>query len=124
MLHSFFVKIEGKYQSIAFDDIDYIEACKNYVRIVTVEQKFFPHTTMKQMEEKLPQNLFCRIHKSYIIALNKITAFDHEHVYLKSIRLSLGANYFEGLKNKLIVICPEQKQVKEIDSQKSFKIQN
>ena len=123
MLHSFFIKIDGKYQSIAFDDVDYIEANKNYVRIVTSKQKFFPHARMKQMEEKLPHNLFWRIHKSYIVALNKITAFDHDYVYLKNTKLPLGANYFEGLKNRVIIICSDVKKVKEIDSKNSHEVQ-
>ena len=122
MVHTFFIKIDRKYQSISFDDIDYIEASKNYVRILTAKQKFFPHATMKQMEEKLPHNLFCRIHKSYIVALNKITAFDHEYVYLKNTKLPLGANYIEGLKNRLIIICAEAKQVKETDARHSRRI--
>jgi DNA-binding LytR/AlgR family response regulator len=109
MLHSFFIRIDGKYQGIAFDDIHYVEACKNYVRIVTATQSFLPHVTMKQVEEQLPLNLFCRIHRSYIVSLNKITAFDHEFIYLKKVQLHLGPQYFELLKSKLLIICSEVK---------------
>lgn len=123
MLNSFFIKLNGKYQGIAFDDVDYIEANKNYVHVITSKQKFFSHARMKQMEEKLPHNLFWRIHKSYIVALNKITAFDHEFVYLKNTKLPLGSNYYEALKNRLIIICSEMKQTKDIDSDAVLKIQ-
>src|SRR5688572_27580864 len=112
MLQSFFAKIDGKYQGIPFGDVDYIEANKNYVRIVTANNRFLIHATMKQMEGKMPHHLFFRIHKSYIVAINRITAFDHEYLYLQNTRLPLGANYFEPLKGRLVIICSEVKQVK------------
>ena len=103
MLQSFFVRHGGKYHRILFDDIIYIEACKNYVCIVTMTQNYSSHVTMKQVEETLPQNLFCRIHRSCIVSINKIQAFDHEFVYLNKQRLPLGPQYVEILKNKVLI---------------------
>jgi DNA-binding LytR/AlgR family response regulator len=79
---------------------------------------------MKQMEEYLPQNLFCRIHRSYIVSLNKIEAFDHEYVYLKKMQLYLSPQYFDVLKTKLIIICSDCKQKREMRSHGPINIQS
>ncbi len=93
MLNFFFIRTDNKYVKVNFHEINYVEACGNYVRIVTPNKSFIVLLSMKQMEKVLPCKLFCRVHRSYIVALNSITAFDHELVYLDNKHIPLSDFY-------------------------------
>ena len=74
-----FVKTEHKGKMIKIDlvDIICIEARGNYVAIHLRNQKILTYLTLKSMEDRLPSRAFMRVHKSYIVALNKINAFEN-----------------------------------------------
>ena len=73
-----FIKTDGEYRNIDFDQILYVEGMKDYVliRLESETEPIVTHMTMKTIEEKLPSEMFMRVHRSYIVALNKITAID------------------------------------------------
>lgn len=73
-----FIKVDGEFRSIVFDQILYVAGMKDYVMIY-LESEAVPlvtHITMKAIEDMLPSDRFMRVHRSYIVALNKITAVD------------------------------------------------
>jgi DNA-binding LytR/AlgR family response regulator len=97
-----FVKTEhkGKITKILFSDILYIESLKNYVAIYTTEkEQITTLLTMKEMEERLPSNIFFRSHKSFIVSLDKIKALDGNEIILQNVkdRIPLGATYRDAL---------------------------
>jgi two-component system, LytTR family, response regulator len=106
----FFVKTElkGKMLKINFKDIDYIEGMKNYVAIHHDGNKTIVLLNMKDLEDRLPARSFMRIHRSYIIALEKIVAIEGNTVLLHKIRegILLGETYkapfLERMKGKII----------------------
>lgn len=124
MLQSFFIRIDGKYLSVPFEEIRFIEACKNYVHIVTPRQTLLAHTSLNGLQKHLPESLFCRIHRSYIVALNKISAFDHEYVYMGDTQLHLSPHYSNLLKSKLLIIygC-DNKHTKQVIFDGSFSLE-
>ncbi|WP_116787040.1 LytR/AlgR family response regulator transcription factor [Flavobacterium psychrotrophum] len=91
----FFVKTDGKnrYKRIAFNDVYYIESIRNYVVIHTKDEQVITYNTLKNFEENLPEPLFIKIHKSYIIALSKIEKTDSNEVWLLNKSLPLGDTY-------------------------------
>lgn len=105
-----FVKTElkGKLLKINLDEIDYIEGMKNYVAIHRGLQKTLVYTSMKDIEEKLPQKQFIRVHKSFIIPIEKITGIEGNVVRLKNVNaeILIGENYkpklMEIIKGKMI----------------------
>lgn len=103
----FFIKSGHKFARINFGDIIYVEGLKNYVRIVTAQKKHTALTTLKQVERHFPPHLFCRVHRSYIVALNAITGFTHAEVYLGNISLPVGAVYKKILHGKVLIITQE-----------------
>jgi len=108
---SFFIRDKSKYVHLSFSSIRYIKAFKNYIRIVTSEKIYTPLLSMKQMENELPQQLFCRVHRSYIVSLKAIWAFDHERVYLHDkTELPLSENYRRLMMDKLHVITSDVRQ--------------
>lgn len=75
---SAFIKTEREYRSIEFDQILYVAGMKDYVLIYLASEPepIVTHITLKAIEEKLPSDMFMRVHRSYIVALDKITAID------------------------------------------------
>ena len=71
-----FVKIDSRIIKINNKDILCIEALADYMSIVTLKEKFVIHSTMKDLENKLPPNDFIRVHRSYIVRLDKIESID------------------------------------------------
>lgn len=106
----FFVKTEqkGKMLKINFKDIDYIEGMKNYVAIYHDGSRTLALLNMKDLEDRLPARSFMRIHRSYIIALEKIVAIEGNTVQLRKIseEILLGETYraafLERMKGKMM----------------------
>lgn len=76
--NSAFIKVDGQHRNICFSDILYVSAMKDYVmlRLVSQKEPLVTHLTMKAVEEILPSSRFMRVHRSYIVALDKITSID------------------------------------------------
>jgi len=98
-----FVKADKKLIKVNFDDIIYIEGLKDYVIIRMNEGRVITLQTMKSLEAKLPQDKFKRIHRSYIVGLQKIQAVIGNMVEIteknQSKHLPIGKNYREQLQN-------------------------
>ena len=106
----FFVKADKKLVKIKYDEILYIEGLKDYVIIRLEQGRVVTLQTMKSLEDKLPLNKFKRIHRSYIVSIDKIHAVDGTSVdvYEKGQikQLPIGKNYKDEIleivnKNKL-----------------------
>jgi DNA-binding LytR/AlgR family response regulator len=106
----FFVKADKKMMRINLADIVYIEGLKDYVLIHLSNNRIATLQTMKSLEDKLPVKLFARIHRSYIVGIDKIQAIvsDDVEVLIKGQPrlLPIGKNYRDELmvmitKNKL-----------------------
>lgn len=67
-----FVKDNGVLKRISIDDILFLEAMGDYVKVHTAQKFHVVHATLKSIEEKLPVSKFVRVHRSYIVAINKI----------------------------------------------------
>lgn len=96
-----FVKTEskGKLLKINLPEIDYIEGMKNYVAIYCDGKKILVYTSMKDLEDRLPRKRFIRVHKSFIIPVERITGIEGNRVLLKGITTEIltGESYKEGL---------------------------
>lgn len=99
-----YIKTEqkGKFIKVYYDEIDYVEAMGNYISIHKGKEKVLVYSTMKDMENVLPSNLFMRVHKSYIISMDKISMIENGFVLLKSgAKISVGTNYKDSLMQKI-----------------------
>jgi DNA-binding LytR/AlgR family response regulator len=106
----FFVKADKKLVKIKYDEILYIEGLKDYVIIRLEQGRVVTLQTMKSLEEKLPEDKFKRIHRSYIVSIDKIKAVDGTSVDVfekgQIKQLPIGKNYRDEIlaivnKNKL-----------------------
>ncbi len=72
----FFVKADGGLVKIFFDEVLFVEALKEYVKIVTKERQVITYHTISGLEEKLPKGKFYRIHRSYIVNIKAISSIE------------------------------------------------
>jgi DNA-binding LytR/AlgR family response regulator len=89
----FFVKAERKYIKIYFKEILFIEGLKDYVVMQTNDQKIITAMNIKTIHEKLPQKVFVRVSKSYIINVHQITSFDNNLVFIGKNEIPIGNTY-------------------------------
>ncbi len=88
-----FVKTDYKLVRVNTADIVYVEGMQNYVVISTHTEKITSLQTMKKTEEQLPSPQFLRVHKSFIVALNKINSIERNRIYIADQVIALGDVY-------------------------------
>jgi len=91
-----FVKTDYKLVRVNVSDILYIEGLQNYVMIYTATEKITSLQTMKKTEDQLPADEFIRIHKSFIVAINKINSIERNRVNIGERTIALGEVYREA----------------------------
>ncbi|MEP7253537.1 MAG: LytTR family DNA-binding domain-containing protein [Ginsengibacter sp.] len=94
-----FLSTGGKKVKILFSDIIYIESQREYIRIVTTKKEYLSKMSTHEMEALLPGNLFKRIHRSFIISLNKIESYTADTVDVNAITLPIGRSYRDVIAN-------------------------
>ena len=88
-----FVKSNRRFFKVGLKDILFIEGLKDYVIIQLENQRIITRMTVKSIHEILPQSIFLRINRSYIINRNKIDSFDNNDVHIKSYEIAIGNSY-------------------------------
>ncbi len=89
-----FIKTESRIQKVALNDILFAEGLGNYITLHTTKGKFVALLNVKDLEEALPTDLFLRVHRSYIISLNKIDFVEGNQIFLdKETSIPLGDTY-------------------------------
>jgi len=98
--HLFF-NVSKKKVKIYIEDILYIESLKEYIKIVTVNKSIVTKFQLNQMEELLIKGKFIRIHRSFIVAKNRIDAFSATEVEIAGNELPIGRSYKEYVLSNL-----------------------
>ncbi len=94
-----FVRSDYQLIKISFEDIRYIQGLKDYVTIhlKSSEKPVITLTTLKSLADKLPQNRFRRVQKSYIVALDAVTSLSANSLWIGSLEINIGEQYKEPL---------------------------
>lgn len=87
------LNVQKRKVKILFSDILYIESQKEYVKIVTLKKVFLSKISTKEIESILPPDLFKRIHRSFIVALDKIESYSSETVEINGVSIPIGRDY-------------------------------
>lgn len=87
------IKVEYSTVKVAFEDIQYIEGIKDYVKIKLTSNTLITKVTMKYLEEKLPKNNFMRVHKSFIVSLNSIEKIENSRIIIENKFIPIGSSY-------------------------------
>ena len=102
--NSLFLKVDGEYRQVALDKILYVSGMKDYVMFYLEGERkpLITHLTMKAVEDMLPNSQFMRVHRSYIVALNKIRSVDrNDCIYIGDEIIRVTEAFREGFQNFL-----------------------
>ena len=91
-----FVKTENRLEKIMIGDILYIEGMRDYLRIHTSGKKIMTLQSFNELEQLLPAHLVCRVHKSYMIAINKIDAIERGRIKIGDQLIPVSETYKEA----------------------------
>jgi DNA-binding LytR/AlgR family response regulator len=98
---SIFIKTDSRLVQLNTDEILFIEALGNYMRIYSAKGKHTILSTMKDMESKLPTTNFARVHRSFIVNVNKIDSIEDNFILIDGKQVSIGKAYKEELDKRL-----------------------
>jgi DNA-binding LytR/AlgR family response regulator len=98
---SMLIKTDRKHIQVAYDDIFFIEGALEYVNFQTEDKKIMGLYSLKKLEEELPSNQFMRIHKSYIVNIDKIKMVDGNQVILNNWRIPVSKKYKTELLDRI-----------------------
>ena len=96
-----FIKDNGVLKRISVDDILYLEAMGDYVKVHTAQKFHVLHATLKSIEEKLPATRFIRVHRSYIVSLNKIDFIQEGVISIGKASVPVADTYRSTLNKRL-----------------------
>jgi DNA-binding LytR/AlgR family response regulator len=82
MQNFFFVRKNGRFEKIEFSELVYVKAMRGYMQMVTDSTVYFILNTIEEVQMRLPSELFCRTHRSYIVAINRIQSFTNSNLIL------------------------------------------
>lgn len=99
---TFFIKCGSKYEKIYFSEILYIQGMQNYVTIYTTKGKHITLLYLKSLEENLDERLFIRVHKSYIVSIDKIEGIEGNEIFIQSCRIPISRNYREQVLQRVV----------------------
>lgn len=99
--NTIFLKMGRKVQRFDIHAIDYVEAFGIYSKVYANNQMYLVNERFAAIADLLSPHLFRRIHKSYLIQVNKITGYDRNHIWLDQIKVPIGRSYRPALEEVL-----------------------
>lgn len=94
-----FIRSNSKFFRVNFSEILYVQGMKDYLKIHTPEYTLVTHQTMNDLEKTLPQQLFIRVHRSYLVAINQIRSIYGNTIEIGKEAIPIGINYKETVMN-------------------------
>ncbi len=88
-----FVKTENRLEKVMLNEVLYIEGMRDYRRIHTTSKKIMTLQNFKELEKTIPSNLICRVHKSYMVALNKIESIERNRIRIANQLIPISETY-------------------------------
>lgn len=86
----FFVKSNGKFERVSFNDILFIESMQNYVLIHLPGQKLIVYMTLAGIEQQLPPTRFLKVHKSFIVSIEQVNSIENNEIIIKQARIPVS----------------------------------
>jgi DNA-binding LytR/AlgR family response regulator len=94
-----FLNVHKKKVKILYSEIVYIESQREYIKIVTTKREYISKMSTHEIESILPANLFKRIHRSFIVSVNKIESYTAEAVEVNGTSIPIGRGYKDVIEN-------------------------
>jgi DNA-binding LytR/AlgR family response regulator len=91
------VQADKKLYKVQLDDILFIEAMGDYVKLKLSDKTLIVHQTLQRFLDQLPRPKFCRVHKSYVVAINKVEYVEGNMIIVKAAKIPIGQTYRNDL---------------------------
>ncbi|GAB4043400.1 LytR/AlgR family response regulator transcription factor [Spirosoma litoris] len=100
-IDAIFLKMGRRAQRFAFQAIDYVEASGIYTKVYADNQVYLINERLAALSDQLPSRMFIRVHKSYLINVNKITSYDRHTIWLGHTKIPIGRSFRPRLESLL-----------------------
>ena len=104
----FFIKCNNQIEKVFYDDLVYAEAMLNYVMLYTNSKKMMVYVTIKSLEEQLPSSIFLKVHKSFIVNINKVKSIEGNILDIGNEKITIS----QSLQQKVISEIVKDKMIK------------
>jgi DNA-binding LytR/AlgR family response regulator len=109
--HYLYLRVDRRYVKVNTDKIQWIESVKDYLKVVTANEVFISKQKISLAERLLPSGKFMRIHRSFIVPLDKVDRLHANHVLIDGHQIPIGRNYKEScfqqfLPDRRTILCP------------------
>jgi DNA-binding LytR/AlgR family response regulator len=104
----FFIKCNNQIDKVFYTDLIYAEAMLNYVMLYTTSKKMMVYVTIKALEEQLPSDIFIKVHKSFIVNINKIKSIEGNILDIGNEKITIS----QSLREKVIAEIVKDKMIK------------
>ncbi|MGV3630668.1 MAG: LytR/AlgR family response regulator transcription factor [Bacteroidota bacterium] len=101
---NFYIKVNSSYQSVFFDKVLFIESLGDYISVVLEDRKITVHSTLKKIEQKLPERDFLRVHNSFIVRLDKIEKYEDNFITIRKALIPVSRSHKMLLNQKLNIL--------------------
>ena len=88
-----FVKTEYRLEKLSLSDILYIEGMRDYRRIHTIDKRIMTLQTFKEFEQEISPSIICRVHKSFMISIDKIESIERDRIKIKDVLIPISETY-------------------------------
>ncbi len=89
----FFVKTESRFEKIFLSEVLYIEGMRDYRKIHTRQRKIMTLQTFNEFEKEIPATILCRVHKSYMVAIDKIDSVERDRIFIQNEVIPISDTY-------------------------------
>ncbi len=104
----FFIKCDNQIEKVFYNDLLYAEAMLNYVMLYTNSKKMMVYVTIKSLEEQLPSDIFIKVHKSFIVNINKVKSIEGNILDIGNEKITIS----QSLREKVIAEIVKDKIIK------------
>ena len=98
----FFIKCNNQIEKVYYADLVYAEAMLNYVMLYTNSKKMMVYVTIKSLEEQLPADIFIKVHKSFIVNVNKIKSIEGNILDIGNEKITISQSLREKVINEIV----------------------
>ena len=88
-----FIKTEYRLEKVFLNDIVYIEGMRDYRRIHTIDKKIMTLQTFKELVDEIPSSVICRVHKSYMVGIDKIESIERDRIKMMEVLIPISETY-------------------------------
>lgn len=98
----FFIKVNHQFEKVNYNEVLYLEAMQNYCIVHTSTRKLITYHTLSGLEKQLPETQFLKVHKSFIVAIEKITALDSNELKIGSTTIPISRSLKDEVMKKVM----------------------